>query len=105
MRFSGDHKAGSKGAKLLLADPSMYTALGGRTGNIREAYVVNALLGGGKKVFACKDERLADFVVDGLKIEIGGRSKKKKAADKVVRDDVEFVAGDVVPLWCLGLLY
>lgn len=94
-----------KGAKIFLADPSLYACLGGNEGTAREAFVVTMLRCAGYPVTACKDEAQGDFEVNGLKIEVGGASKKRKSADKVIRDDVEFPTETVVPLWLLGFLY
>ena len=94
-----------KGAKLLLADPSLYDCLGGNTGSSREAYIVTMLRAAGHQVFACKDESQGDFEVGKITIEVGGSSKKTKKADYVIRDDVEAPTSRVLPLWCLGFLY
>lgn len=105
VRFKSDKKAQGKGSKIFLTDPSMYLALGGNKGNLREAFVVSMAKFAGYQVFACKDERKGDFVIDDLIIEVGGKNKKQKDADFVVRDDLEFASGNVLPLWSLGFLY
>lgn len=102
--YRGAVKVG-KGAKLLLADPSLYECLGGNTGTAREAYVVTMLKAAGHQVFACKDETLGDYEVGKTIIEIGGSTKKPKKSDYVIRDDVEAPGARIVPLWCLGFLY
>jgi predicted AAA+ superfamily ATPase len=94
-----------KGAKLLLADPSLYACLGGNFGTAREAYVVTMLKGAGHAVFASKDESQGDFEVAGLTVEVGGAGKKRKKSDFVIRDDVETPSRSVIPMWCLGFLY
>lgn len=99
------HAATGKGAKLLLADPSMYSCLGGNEGSAREALVVTMLRSAGHEVFACKDDSEADFEVNEVKLEVGGASKKRKSADFVIRDDVEFPTASVIPLWFLCFLY
>lgn len=83
----------------------MYAALGGHKGNLRESFVVSMAKFAGYKVFACKDEREGDFVINDLIVEVGGKHKKQKEADFVVRDDIEFASGNVLPLWSLGFLY
>lgn len=105
VRFKSDNKAQGKGAKIFLTDPSLYSILGGNKGNLRESFVVSMAKFAGYDVFACKDERKGDFVIDDLIIEVGGKSKKQKEADFVVRDDIEFASGNVIPLWSLGFLY
>jgi hypothetical protein len=39
------------------------------------------------------------------RIEVGGRSKKSKQADFVIRDDTDYPAGKAIPLWLLGFAY
>lgn len=102
--YQGPKKVG-KGAKLLLADPSLYDCLGGNIGPAREAYVVTMLRTAGLRVFASKDETRGDFEVGKISIEVGGASKKPKKSDFVIRDDVEVPTAKVIPLWCLGFLY
>ncbi|MGB0678939.1 MAG: hypothetical protein ACPGUV_04695 [Polyangiales bacterium] len=64
-----------------------------------------ALSSAGFQVYAAKDERAVDFVLDtGLRLEVGGACKKRKAADRVVRDDVELSADEVIAIWTLGFL-
>jgi len=41
--------------------------------------------------------------IEKLKIEVGGASKKIKNADFVIRDDIDYPAGNTVPLWLLGM--
>ena len=94
----------TKGAKIFLSDPSMYSCFKGNLGSAREAFVVMCLKEK-YKVFACKYEKECDFVVNGIKIEVGGRSKKSKDADFVVSDEIDFPVRNKIPLWMLGLLY
>ena len=94
----------TKGAKIFLSDPSMYSCFKGNLGSAREAFVVMCLKEK-YKVFACKYEKEGDFVVNGIKIEVGGRSKKSKDADFVVSDEIDFPVRNKIPLWMLGLLY
>ena len=60
-----------KGAKLLLAGPSLYACLGGNAWSSCEAYVVTMLRAAGHQVFDCKDEAQRDFEVGKFTIEIG----------------------------------
>ncbi|MBO5673035.1 MAG: hypothetical protein J6S09_01945 [Paludibacteraceae bacterium] len=55
---------------------------------------------------------IADFEVDGLTFEIGGKNKTRKQiatlpADKgyVVKDDTEYVYQNSIPLWMFGFVY
>ena len=54
--------------------------------------------------------RISDFEIDGMTFEVGGRNKgKRQIADAsqgyIVRDDIEFAAGNIIPLWTFGLNY
>ena len=94
----------TKGAKIFLSDPSMYNCFKGNLGSAREAFVVMCLKEK-YEVFACKYEKDCDFVVNGIKIEVGNRNKKDKDADFVVSDEIDFPVRNKIPLWMLGLLY
>ena len=106
VRQQNDRKAKSVGEKLFFGDPTMYAVLGGEAGNAREALVVSLLKQSGHTVETTRDDSTGDFVVDGsTTIEVGGRSKKAKSADFVVRDDLDVPAGNAIPLWALGFGY
>jgi len=106
VRKTSDNAALSIGAKLFLADPSLYRALSGREGNAREAFVACAIESAGMTLHAESDERRGDFVVDGsIRIEVGGRTKQRKSADLVVRDGLDVPSPGVLPLWALGFLW
>lgn len=52
----------------------------------------------------------SDFEIEGATFEIGGKNKgadQLKGAKRgyVVKDDIEFGHGNVVPLWAFGLMY
>jgi predicted AAA+ superfamily ATPase len=102
IRKENDTKVNSIGSKIFLYDPSMYHLFGGNTGNIREAYAVAAFSEAGRKVFASKNESEYDFIVDSVKVEIGGRKKIQKEADFVIRDNIDLPYDKVIPLWMLG---
>ncbi|GAB6888920.1 ATP-binding protein [Desulfothermus okinawensis JCM 13304] len=94
----------TKGAKIFLADPSTYYCFNGNIGSAKEAFVVMCLK---EKydIFACKDDRECDFVVDDIKIEVVGKNKKKKNADFVITDDVDIPVRERIPLWLLGMVF
>lgn len=94
----------TKGAKIFLSDPSIYSCFKGNLGSAREAFVVMCLKEK-YKVFASKDEKDCDFVVDDIKIEVGGKNKKTKNADLVISDEIDLPVRNKIPLWLLGLLY
>lgn len=105
VRLKSDHKATGKGAKIFFADPTMYAALNGDLGNVREAFVVAAFKQSGKTVFAADKEVDGDLLIDGKLVEVGGKQKKRKNADFVIRDDSERPVGNGIPLWSLGMMY
>ena len=54
--------------------------------------------------------KISDFQIGDLTFEVGGRTKTSdqlRGAEKgyVVKDDIEFGHGNVVPLWAFGLNY
>ena len=104
VRYEGIKKGQSKGTKIFFADANLYAAYGGHMGNTREAFFNMQMKMMGKDVRCPKDPSQYDFSVDGYTFEIGGRSKKLKGADFVVRDDVDTATKKVIPLWMLGLV-
>ena len=102
VRYASDRSAMSKGAKMLLADPSLYSVLRGNEGTMREAYVVTMARAAGLEVHAHADETQADFIIEGRSVEVGGRTKQRKKADVVVRAGTELPSPGVLPLWCIG---
>lgn len=100
----GDFKTYSKGAKIFMADPSFYFVFEGDIGSAREAFVTMAL-SEKFKIFACKQEKECDYIVDKMKIEVGGKNKKIKSADYVIRDDIDIPFGNKIPLWLLGMCF
>ncbi len=95
--------------KLYLQNPNLAYVLSGEnpeSGNARES------------IFCCwakqKHEVLespvSDFEVDGRTFEVGGRKKGKKQIScvkdgYVVKDNIEYVFDNQVPLWMFGFLY
>ena len=57
-------------------DFSLYFTMNANKGSGREAFV-NYCLSMMGDVFACKDERICDFVINGVKVEVGGNRKTK----------------------------
>jgi hypothetical protein len=92
-------------AKLFFYDPSTYYVLNGNLGNVREAFVACSFEEAGRSVFAADDERVCDFVVDDVTLEVGGKGKSGKAADFVVRDGLDVPLPGVIPMWLLGMMY
>jgi predicted AAA+ superfamily ATPase len=105
IRYRSDHSVSGKGAKLFFADPSMYAALDGDLGNFREAFVSTMFRQMGKAIYASKNETQGDFLVDKMTLEIGGRNKKLKGADFVIRDDMDMPGTRTIPMWSIGMMY
>lgn len=75
-------------------------------GNVRETFFFNQTRVG-HKVTASK---ISDFEIDGLTFEVGGKNKGQNQITEaergyVVKDDIEFSYGNVIPLWAFGLMY
>lgn len=75
-------------------------------GNVRETFFYNQMRVR-NHVLASK---ISDFSMNGMTFEVGGNGKGQKQlaeADKgyVVKDDIEFGYGNVIPLWHFGLNY
>jgi len=113
IRIERDTKARSVGEKLFFADPALYPALRANAGTAREALVAALCAGAGWTVEASRDETQGDFAISRQStgsvqrhsLEIGGASKKAKAADFVIRDDMDLPGGNAIPLWQLGMSY
>jgi hypothetical protein len=105
VRFKSDHSAVGKGSKIFFADPSMYGALSGKVGNVREAFVVTMFRQIGQDIFASKNENASDFEFDQVSIEIGGPNKARKKANVVIRDDLDLPGHQSIPMWSLGMMY
>lgn len=94
----------TKGKKIFFADPSIYGCLNGILGNVREAYFSMATKAIGLELHCPKDDSDYDFEVGKTTFEIGGRNKKRKNADYVIKDDIDLPTKHTIPLWMLGLL-
>lgn len=75
-------------------------------GNVRETFFMNQL----RVVNAPITSDVSDFWVDDYTFEVGGRNKKQKQIRDiekafVVKDDIEYGALNVIPLWMFGMLY
>ena len=103
VRKRNDTQINSVGAKLLLHEPSVYTFFGKNEGTQREAYVATAFADAGYSLFAATKETDCDFMVNDIRVEVGGRTKKTKSADFVIRDNVDLPSGKSIPLWLIGL--
>ena len=75
-------------------------------GNIRETFFYNQM----RVTFGVISSRYSDFEIDGKTFEVGGKKKGKKQLSVakegyVVKDDIEFGSGNIIPLWAFGLTY
>jgi hypothetical protein len=75
-------------------------------GNVRETFFMNQL----HVVDDPITSPVSDFLVGDRTFEVGGRNKKQKQIRDikkayVVKDDIEYGALNVIPLWMFGLLY
>ena len=115
VRFEHDTKAKTAGQKLFFFDPAIYSdsVLNGTLETLREAMTSTLCAYSGWEVYATRDESEGDFIliktISGQKrritIEVGGSSKERKKADFVIRDDSDYPAPGVIPLWLLGMMY
>ena len=75
-------------------------------GTIRETFFFNQMRAN-QKVFSSS---ISDFQIGDVTFEVGDRSKSAKqirdaAQGFVVKDDIEYGHGNVIPLWAFGLSY
>ncbi|WP_027450211.1 ATP-binding protein [Xylanibacter brevis] len=95
--------------KVYLDNPNIAYLLGGPTtdiGNIRETFFYNQM----RIVSDVISSRISDFEIDGKTFEVGGKNKGKKQITTakegyIVKDDIEFGSGNIIPLWAFGLMY
>ncbi|MBR4837957.1 MAG: AAA family ATPase [Bacteroidales bacterium] len=76
------------------------------TGNIRETFFYNQMRVN-NDVISSKE---SDFKIDKFTFEVGGRKKSKKQIENIsdgfiVKDDIEYGHGNIIPLWHFGLNY
>lgn len=75
-------------------------------GNIRETFFYNQM----RVVSDVISSRISDFEIDGKTFEVGGKKKGKKQLSEakegyVIKDDIEYGSGNIIPLWAFGFLY
>ena len=76
------------------------------TGTVRETFFFNQM----RVRHTPLASPLADFLVDGITFEVGGKNKgsdqlKQAVRGIVVKDDIEYGFGSTVPLWAFGFTY
>ncbi|MCD6104986.1 MAG: hypothetical protein J7J43_04295 [Thermosipho sp. (in: Bacteria)] len=72
---------------------------------MEKAYVTDLFLEFEKYVCNSKTEEHGNFVIDNILIKVGGKNKKRKNADFVLRDDIEVPVRNSIPLWLIGFQY
>ena len=95
--------------KLYLHNPNMSYVLSGEKpndGNSRETI----FLCWTKNLYDTLESPISDFEIAGKTFEVGGRKKGKKQIQDategyVVKDNIEYVFDNQVPLWMFGFLY
>ena len=95
--------------KIYLDNTNLAYVLGGSAtniGNVRETFFFNQMRVN-HKVMASE---VADFKIDKITFEVGGKSKGLRQIANVndgfvVKDDIEYGSGNIVPLWAFGLNY
>lgn len=95
--------------KVYIDNPSLMSVLAGgkpEIGNLRETFFYNQMRVE-NEIISSKE---SDFVIGQYTFEVGGRKKGRKQIENVshgiiVKDDIEFGHGIIVPLWQFGLNY
>lgn len=106
---TGGMRGLGKVEKVYIDNPSLMTVLSGgksEIGNLRETFFYNQMRVENDVI----SSRVSDFVIGDRTFEIGGRKKGKKQIEDVpnayvVKDDIEFAHGNIIPLWAFGLNY
>ena len=99
----------AKAEKLYLDNTNMIYVLTpdrAEVGNVRETFFMNQMRVR-HQVLASKT---TDFEISGRSFEVGGKNKGQRQIVNVeqgyvVKDDIEFGYGNVIPLWAFGLNY
>lgn len=98
-----------KTEKLYLDNTNLAYLLGANAtdvGNLRETFFFNQM----RVHYEPIASKVADFQIDDLTFEVGGRKKGQRQIEGVekgyiVKDDIEYGYSNVVPLWAFGLTY
>jgi predicted AAA+ superfamily ATPase len=99
-----------KPEKIYLNNTNLSAVLVGQNnvnvGNTRETFFISQT----KVAHEVKIPEKGDFIIDKFTFEVGGKSKKQKQIQAIpsafiVKDDLEFAQGNIIPLWHFGFLY
>jgi predicted AAA+ superfamily ATPase len=105
VRRRSDTSVSSIDAKMFLCEAAAYGYFTDAVGTRREAFVAAFAEESGHSLYATKDERQGDLLVDEHTVEVGGRAKRLKGADYVIRDDVDLPNEKIIPMWTLWMEY
>ena len=104
-----DNKERFSKSKVLLSNPSLYHVLSGREGKLREALTVLVFRTSGYDIFASPKEESGDYIEPfngrNISIEVGGKKKSFKQSDYVIRDNIDYPASGVIPLWAISMMW
>lgn len=75
-------------------------------GNVRETFFINQTRVNSDVIAS----PVSDFLIDDMTFEVGGKNKKQKQIQGleksfIVKDDIEFGYGNIIPLWQFGMSY
>lgn len=98
-----------KPEKIYLDNPNIAYAISDNTpdiGAMRETIFLAWM----KDRYRVTASPIADFEIDGMTFEVGGKNKRKRQiaqAEKgiVVKDDIEYAYENIIPLWMFGFVY
>lgn len=106
---TGGMRGLGKVEKVFLDNPTLMTVLSGDSpniGNLRETFFYNQM----RVDYDVITSRISDFRISDMTFEIGGKNKGQRQIKEavngfVVKDDIEYKYGNVIPLFMFGLTY
>ena len=106
---TGGMRGLGKVEKVFLDNPTLMTVLSGGSpniGNLRETFFYNQM----RVDYDVMSSRISDFRKDDMIFEVGGRNKGQRQIREaengyVVKDDIEYRHGNIIPLFLFGLTY
>lgn len=106
---TGGMRGLEKVEKVFIDNPTLLTVLAGKSpniGNIRETFFYNQM----RVDYDVTSSRISDFKIGELTFEIGGKNKTQRQLKGiengyVVKDDIEYGHGNIIPLFLFGLTY
>lgn len=106
---TGGMRGLGKVEKVYLDNPTLMNVLVGEAadlGNIRETFFYNQM----RVTHDVLSSRITDFRIGDAVFEVGGKNKSRKQIKDapngyVVKDDIEYGSGNIVPLFLFGLTY